>query len=268
MKLRNKLITTLVASVFSISAVAATTNQTMSSQQTNQQQSNSFTPQQQQAIKNIVKQYLISNPEILVEASKALQAKQLQKAQKDAMTAIQANKQQLFNNPASPTAGNPNGNTVVVEFFDYQCGHCKRMGTVIESAIKQDKNLKVIFKELPIFGKNSQFAAKAALASVKQGKYYQFHDALLAASNPLSNAKVLSIAKKVGLNVNQLKKDMDSKAVNQQIRDNFTLARNLKLMGTPAFVVANKQLTQFRFIPGAVSLQDLQSNITAVNNGQ
>ena len=122
----------------------------------------------------------------------------------------------------------------------------------------------MIFKELPIFGDNSRFAAQAALASVKQGKYYSFHDALLATANPLSKKKVLAAAKKIKLNINQLKANLTSPQIKKQLRDNFQLAQNLKIMGTPAFIVSNKEHTKFKFVPGATSQAQLQKMIDAV----
>ena len=224
-----------------------------------------FNPNQVKAIETVVHNYLIKNPEVLVAASRALQVKEMQKQQQAAVGAIEANKADIFNNPNTPTAGNPNGNVYLVEFFDYQCGHCKTMNSVIQSVIKSNKNVKVIFKELPIFGANSQFAAKAALAANQQGKYFAMHDALLNASNPLSKAKVLQIASKAGVNVTKMEQAMQSQTVNQQIRDNFQLARKLKLMGTPAFIIANKAMTQFRFIPGATTQADLQRQFQSVS---
>lgn len=223
-----------------------------------------FTPEQTKNIQKIVRQYLIQNPQILVEVSQALQAKQNAQMEKTAMSAIQQNKQQIFNDPKSPTMGNPNGNTLMVEFFDYQCGHCKTMGKVISALIKKNPNLKVIFKELPIFGGNSQFAAKAALAAADQSKYYAFHNALLNAKNPLSPKKVVALAKKVGINVKQMQQHMKSDAVMKQIRENFQLAKALRIMGTPAFIISNKQLSQFKFIPGAAPENALQAQLNAI----
>lgn len=224
----------------------------------------SFTPQQVNDIQKIIHEYLIKNPQILVETSQALQKQTEQQQQKYAMTAIEKNKQQLFNDPVSPLAGNLNGNVTLIEFFDYQCGHCKAMSKIIQKLVKKNKNLRVVFKELPIFGDSSQFAAKVSLASARQNKYYMFHNALLRADNPLAHDKVFHVAKKVGLNVAKLKKDMNSPIIAQQLHDNFKLAQSLHLIGTPTFVISNKSLTSFKFIPGATSQQNLQKLIMQV----
>ena len=122
-------------------------------------------------------------------------------------------------------------------------------------------NLKVIFKELPILGEGSAIAAKAALAANMQGKYVPFHDALLAENGPLNEAKIMEIAKKVGLNLDQLKKDMNNPAIMQQITANNELARALDLAGTPAFILTNSAENRFEFIPGETSEENLQNKL-------
>nr|BAA20508.1 27kDa outer membrane protein [Coxiella burnetii] len=224
----------------------------------------SFSPQQVKDIQSIVHHYLVNHPEVLVEASQALQKKTEAQQEEHAQQAIKENAKKLFNDPASPVAGNPHGNVTLVEFFDYQCGHCKAMNSVIQAIVKQNKNLRVVFKELPIFGGQSQYAAKVSLAAAKQGKYYAFHDALLSVDGQLSEQITLQTAEKVGLNVAQLKKDMDNPAIQKQLRDNFQLAQSLQLAGTPTLVIGNKALTKFGFIPGATSQQNLQKEIDRV----
>ncbi|MCB1826792.1 MAG: DsbA family protein [Coxiellaceae bacterium] len=245
-------LTCLTVSLFSLSALA-------------QNGSGSFSPSQVKEIQKIVHDYLISNPEVLVQASQALQQQQAAAAQKSAMDGIKGNADSLFNDPKTPTVGNANAPVEVVEFFDYQCGHCKIMAPVIESVVKNNSNVKVIFKELPIFGGNSRYAAKAALASVAQGKYYKFHNALFAAKSQLDPQTVMKIAKNVGLDTSKLKTAMNAPWVNQQIRDNFQLAQKLKLMGTPAFIISNSTHTKFRFIPGSTSKQNFKQQIAAVS---
>ena len=220
-----------------------------------------FTPGQVNNIEKIVHDYLVQHPEVLVEASKALQQKMQEKQQEEAVSAISKNAQELFNDPNSPVVGNPNGSVTIVEFFDYQCGHCKEMSKTMQDLLTANKNVKLVLKELPIFGGNSQIAAKAALASVKQGKFYAFHKAMLGASNPLNKDKIFDTAKSVGLNIDQLKKDMESPEVAAQVKANFKLAQTLHLAGTPAFILSNKANDQFKFVPGATSQQNLQQLI-------
>lgn len=227
-----------------------------------------FSSDQQKAIEKIVHDYLVNNPEVLIEVSQALQSKELAKAKAQAMQGIAANKPKLFNDPHSPTAGNANGKVILVEFFDYQCVHCKEMESLIEKMVSTNSNLKIIYKEFPIFGASSNYAAQAALAAAKQGKYVEFHNALFKVNGPLNEAKVEEIAKSVGLNVEQLKKDMNDPDIKQQLSDNYDLAKALSLVGTPSFVISNKAMTQFDFIPGAAPADLFQQSINNIANKQ
>lgn len=225
----------------------------------------SMSPEQQKEVEKIVHDYLVNNPEVLVEASQALQQKQQQTAQEQAKSAISENAKQLFSGSLA-VAGNSKGNVTLVEFFDYQCIHCKKMMPIIDSLVKNDHNLRVIYKEFPIFGQGSDIASQAALAAAMQGKYQQMHDALLKLEPRLDEKLVMATAKSVGLNMIKLKKDMASKTVSDQLSENRQLAEKIHLMGTPAFVVAAtpdgqlKSNSEPAFIPGAATedvLKDL-----------
>lgn len=225
-----------------------------------------FTPEQIKQLDTIIHDYIVKNPEVLVEASQTLQMQQQKKLQTEAMSNIQQNKAALFDNVQSPSIGNKEASTTLVEFFDYQCGHCRAMAPTIEKLISEDKNLHVIFKELPIFGGVSDYAAKAALASAKQpgNKYYTFHNMLLTSTASLSKESIIDIAKKAGLNVDTLNKDMNSPDIQKQLHDNVELAQALKIMGTPTFVISNKAQTKFEYIPGAVSPEELKAEMKKV----
>lgn len=227
-----------------------------------------FSPSQQQEIQKIVHDYLVNNPEILIEASQALQTKEMAKAKTQALSGITNNKQKLFNDPNAPTAGNADGNVILVEFFDYQCVHCKEMQPSIEKLLSSNSNVKIIYKEFPIFGAASNYASQAALAAAKQHKYLEFHNALFKASGPLNEGKIQEIAKSVGLNVEQLKKDMNDPAVKQELADNYDLAKALSLVGTPSFVLSNKAMTQFDFIPGAAPADLFQKAVDDIAKKQ
>lgn len=226
----------------------------------------SFSPQQVTDIQHIVHDYLVSNPQVLVEASRTLQAQQEQKMEAQAMTAVGQNKAAIFNDTQAPSIGPKTAPTTLVEFFDYQCGHCREMQPVIEKVVAADPQLRVVFKELPIFGGTSAYAAKAALAvsMMEPAKYYAFHNAMLTSTTPLSPTTIDAIAKKQGIDVAKMTKMMDSKAIDAQLKSNFQLAQALKVMGTPTFVIGNKAETKFRFIPGATSMDDLQKQLNAV----
>jgi len=228
---------------------------------------NTMSAAQKKEIQQIVHDYLVSNPEVLVEASQALQQKQQQSMQDQAKTAISANADQLFNEKLS-VSGNLKGDVTLVEFFDYQCIHCKKMNPVLTDLIKKDSNLRVIYKEFPIFGKSSEMASQVALAAAMQGKYQQMHDALLNIDKRLDETIIMDAAKSVGLDMGKLKQDMASKTVTDALEANRKLAEKMHLMGTPAFIVAATPAGQFKadsepaFIPGAASVDVLQGLIT------
>ncbi len=233
----------------------------------------SFNPAQTVAIQKIVHDYLVNNQQVLMEAATALQKQQQQQWQDTAKKAVPEIAQQLFANAESPVTGNPKGDVVMVEFFDYQCPHCKEMGPEIAGLLTTDKNLRVVYKTLPIFGNNSEFAAKAALAAEKQGKFMALHEALLnSTQDRLTNDVVLKLAQQAGLNIKQLQKDMQDPAIAQELKSNYALAKTLQLSGTPGFVFAKAtiddkthQVTDLKnplLIPGAVDQSTLAEAIT------
>lgn len=225
-----------------------------------------MTDVQKKEIEKLVHDYLVSNPEVLLEASQALQQKQQQNMQQQAQSAILENTDQLLQGKLT-TVGNPKGNVTVVEFFDYQCIHCKKMSPTIDALVKKDSNLRVIYKEFPIFGKSSEMASRAALAAAMQGKYQAMHDALLKIEKRLDDKIVMDTAKSIGLDMAKLKTDMESKEVTDMLDANRQLAEKLHLMGTPAFIIAATPDGQFKkgtepsFVPGAASEKSLQEMI-------
>lgn len=222
-----------------------------------------FTQKQTKDIEQIIHNYLIRNPEVLVEASRALQRKQQTEMIAKAKQAIALNRVPLFK-AQSPVMGNPQGDVSLVEFFDYQCKHCKNMTEVVHSLVTDDNKLKVIYKQLPIFGADSEFAARAALAARNQNKYTELHKALMQYEERLSKEKVLDIAKNAGLNVEQLQKDMNDPAIGAELRANMDLAQKIGIMGTPAFIVASRtdgDNIKSYFVAGALSKPLLQNLI-------
>lgn len=230
-------------------------------------------PGQVSQVKDVVHDYLVTNPQVLVEASQSLQKQEMEKAAKKAKDGIAQNANSIFEDAASPIGGNAKGNVTLVEFFDYQCPHCKDMKATIDNLVAGEPDLRVVYKELPIFGQTSRDASAAALASIKQGadKYAKLHEALLGAENPLNKEKVLQIAKANGLDADKLAKDMSDAGVQKQIDDNFKLAQALNLMGTPTFIISkwqvgakNNDAKNAAFIPGMPSANELKTRIAAV----
>jgi protein-disulfide isomerase len=150
----------------------------------------------------------------------------------------------LLNDPMTPVIGNPQADVAIIEFFDYACPYCKAAEPRLEALLKNDKRVKLIIKEFPILTPESLPAAKASLASVKQGKYEQYHQAMMMFKGRLQEATIFDIAKDVGLDIERLKKDMLAPEIADAIIANFNLARNIRVFQTPAFIVDNHLLTE------------------------
>lgn len=224
-----------------------------------------FTNAQKKSIENIIHRYLLQHPEILLEASIKLREHQSQQENQQVLKSIRAVKTALFLDPKSPIAGNPEGTQLLVEFFDYQCPHCKTMLDPMKNLLAKNKNLKVIFKDWPIFGGASETAARAAIAANQQKKYLALHDALLKADNPLTEEKIMQLATSVGCDIPQLKKDMASETTDKIIKSNFKVAEKLNLQGTPAFVLGNSNNNDYTFIPGQTTEKNLQHLLNQLN---
>lgn len=229
-----------------------------------------FDAAQQKQIEQIVQNYLLKNPQILVQMSENLQQQQMKKVaniEKQAQAVIPKISKQLFNAQTSPVSGNANGQITLVEFFDYQCPHCKDMAKIIEEISTKNPKLRIVYKEFPIFGGASDFAAKAALAANMQNKYLSFHNALMQTQGRLTDQQILDIAKQDGINIKQLQDDMKSPAVTKELKQNIMLAGKLKLPGTPAFVVGptdKKKASDSILIPGQTSANILEKVIEQV----
>lgn len=230
------------------------------------EETNTVSPMQKKQFEQIVHDYLVANPEVLVEASQALQQKQQEDMQKTSKSAIAEHSKELLAGDLA-VAGNAKGNVTLVEFFDYQCVHCKRMEGVVDNLIKNNKNLRVVYKEFPIFGKDSELASKVAMAAAMQDKYLTLQAALFKAKGRLNEKKIMAIAKDSGLNMDKLKTDMASKKISDILKTNRELAEAIHLMGTPAFIVIAtsdgkyKSGSETAFIPGAASEDALQDFI-------
>ncbi len=168
---------------------------------------------------------------------------------------IVARRDEVLNDPASPVGGNPDGDVTLVEFFDYQCPYCKTIFPSIQALLAEDRELRYVFKEIPILGKDSVFAARAALAARRQGKYLEFHMALMPTRGKLTETRVMWLAEKVGLDVGRLRRDMADRTIGDMIRRNLELADALGIYGTPAFIIGDTQ------VPGAVEIDTLKTLI-------
>ena len=205
----------------------------------------SFSPEQQAEIGALVKAYLMNNPEVMAEVQAAFESKQEKEQAAKMQVAIKENAKELYQSAAAPFAGNPKGDITVVEFFDYNCGYRKKALADVASLIEKDKDVKVVLKEFPILSKGSEETAKVALAAKMQGKYWEFHRAMLDSSGQATEATALKVAEKVGLDLARLKKDIGSAEVKKEIDDTRKLAQRMGIQGTPHFLIGD------RVIPGA-----------------
>jgi protein-disulfide isomerase len=209
-------------------------------------------PLTREQVEAIVRDYLLRNPEIIVEAIDGLEEKRRQATESSQRDALAAKRVELVNDPDAPVAGNPDGDVTIVEFFDYRCPYCKQVVPTIAQLLRADGKVRVVYKELPILGPDSVVAARAALAARAQGKYHQLHEALMRARGTLDEATVLKIAADAGIEVARLKADMGKPEIEAIIDRNRRLARALSLTGTPAFIIGNK------IVPGAVDIDTLK----------
>ena len=202
-----------------------------------------------------VRAYLLEHPEVIAEAISRLESQQGAQDAAEVQAVLKSRADEIFRDPDSPVGGNPDGDVTLVEFFDYNCPYCRQMVPVMAQAESADPQLRIVYKEFPILGPNSKLAAKAALATRKQGKYLAFHKALYQVRGTVDPSKVAEVAATVGLDVGRLKAEMDDPAIAALIEKNLALAQALRIDGTPGFVAGHQILR------GAVDLKALQGLI-------
>jgi protein-disulfide isomerase len=211
-----------------------------------------FSPEQRQEIQAIVNDYLTKNPEVLIGALKKAEAEMDRDADAKTAALIALHRHDLLDNPQTPVGGNPQGKVSLVEFFDYRCPYCKATEPALEKLAAEDSQLRLVYKEFPILGPVSVTAAHAALAAKRQGKYDAFHRAMMAARGNITDDTVFTVAKSVGLDIAQLKRDMAAPEINEEIAANMKLADAIAVSGTPAFIVGDQ------LIPGEIDLTALK----------
>jgi protein-disulfide isomerase len=218
-----------------------------------------FSDDQRQQIEGIVKDYLMKHPELIQDVISALDKKQQEADAAKAIASIKDNNATLFNSPHQVVLGNPQGKVQIVEFFDYNCGFCKRALPDMMTLLKSDPDIKFVLKEFPVLGEGSVEAAHVAVAARMQDptgkKYIDFHQKLLGGRGPADKARALAVAKDVGFDMARLEKDMNSDEVKTTIDEDMKLADALGVNGTPSYVVGNE------LVVGAVGLDALKEKI-------
>ncbi len=209
---------------------------------------------EQTKIERAVHKYLLDHPEVLLEVLGILRERERAAEAESARASLAAHREELVNDPASPVAGNPNGDVTLIEFFDYHCAYCKRVLKEVMTVLDDDPGVRIVFKEFPILGPDSVVAARAALASRNQDpdKYLEFHTTLMSSRGRLTQSRILAIARDVGFDAERLEADMASPEIAATIRRNLALAAALGINATPTFVIGDQ------LIPGAIDLDALK----------
>jgi len=225
----------------------------------------SFSDAQKSEIEKIIKDYLVAHPEVLEEASAELdKRKQLAEAEK-ARSAIKNHSEALFNSPRQVTVGNGTGDVTLVEFFDYNCGYCKRALADLTTIMKDDGKLRVVLKEFPVLGPGSVEAARVAVAVRMQDKgkkYFDFHQRLLNGRGQADKARALAAAKDAGFDIARIEKDMTSDEVKVSLEESMKLAEALGMNGTPSYVIGEE------VVVGAVGLDALKQKVNLARCGK
>ena len=202
-------------------------------------------------VKLLALEAILENPQIIMQAVAILEQRDRERAASGANTV----RLQLEQDSNSPNLGNPDGDVTVIEFFDYNCPYCRKAGQTVQELLASDANVRVIYREWPILGEDSVFASRAALAARAQGKYEEFHWALMNGEGRASEASILKLARDLGLDVEKLQADMTSPAVEAHIAQSSALARTLGFTGTPAFIVGD------RTAPGMLSTDEITAMV-------
>ena len=211
----------------------------------------------EEEIKKLALEAIMENPQIIMDAVALLREREEEAKQEAATVGLRENKDTLFNDPNAIVMGNPDGDVTLVEFFDYNCGYCKRAAAGVQALIKADPQLRVVMREWPILSEGSVVAARASLAARKQGKYEPFHWALMAMPRA-DEASVMKAAESVGIDTDQLKTDMADAEVETHIAQSRALAEALGFSGTPSFVAGDQ------LIPGYVPQEQLEELIAGL----
>lgn len=217
-------------------------------------------PAQKEEFEKIIREYLLKNPEVIQEAIVELRKRQEQAEIKARSEALKTQRETLFNSPRGIVIGNPKGNVTLVEFFDYNCGYCKKALGDVNELLKNDPNIKIVLKELPILSEGSEEAARVAVAVRLQdpSKYLAFHRALLGGRGEANLQRALAAAQQAGLDVERIKKDLTNPEVEATLKENAALAQALAISGTPTYVLGDQ------LIPGALPYNRLVVAIAAV----
>jgi protein-disulfide isomerase len=218
-------------------------------------------PPDKAALDQAIHDYLMRHPDVVLQALKAGQEQADAQAAEQSRRTIITKRQELVAAPDDLVQGNPKGDVTLVEFFDYRCPYCKQVEPSLDALLKEDGKLRIVYKEFPILGEASTYATHVALAAKQQGKYAEFHRAMMATKGEIGDDAVLDVAAALGLDMAKLKADMAAPEIDKLIDRNYALADALDIQGTPALIIGDT------LIPGAADLDTLRKDIAAVRKG-
>lgn len=214
-----------------------------------------FPEEQRAAMEDFVRNFILNNPEVLMESVNRFRANEEKKKEEGALTILKEN-MGFVTSGKHPQIGNPKGDVTVIEFFDYNCGYCKHAMQTVRELSEKDKDVKIIFMEYPILSPQSTTASKWAVAANMQGKYWEFHQELLGSSAPKDDANLTKMAEKVGLDVAKLKKDAEGKEVEAYIASVKEFGQKLNVTGTPAFIIGGQIIRGYVEYPAFKTIVD------------
>lgn len=200
-------------------------------------QAQDFTAEQKKQIKKMFEAYLLENGETVIKSVEKYQNKKEDENRKAASLKAKEFLEKISTNNNLPMTGNKDGDITLIEFFDYNCGYCRRALEELVTVLKTEKNVKIIFFDMPILGPASLEASKWSLAAHKQGKYFEFHQALLNHNGQKDEQSMIKIAEDLKLDIKQLKKDKDSDDINATLEENVAQAQVMDIRGTPGFII-------------------------------
>ena len=218
-----------------------------------------FDQGQKDEIGKIVREYLLAHPEVMVEVQQALEKKQADERMAQARVAVKENADAIFNGSNDMSLGNPQGKTTIVEFFDYNCGYCKRAVSDMDAIIKSNPDVRFVLKEFPILGQDSVDAHRVSYAfkHIAPEKYGDFHRALMTGEHA-DEARALDVAKSLGVTEEQIRAKMAEAPQDDSVRDAYQLATKLGITGTPSYVLGDEAVF------GAVGESELNQKIASV----
>ena len=215
---------------------------------------------QKQQVKDLIAETLKTEPKLIINAIVDYRKQQMLEYQKAAEQKITENAKAVFEENTELVLGNPKAKLTIVEFMDYNCGHCKNLAKTLENILETNKDVRVVVKDLPIFGESSMIAAKAAYAAAKQNQYAKFHYAAILVKEQPNKANMTKVAQNLGLNLKQFQADFDNKATVNYIKANIELAKKIGIMATPAMIIGTQK--NHTFIAGAAPAEQISETLS------